>query len=127
MFRSGAAERHRCNRRTAAESSPSGRSAQGGAVLRYDASRVCEQEGDQSSEDEATDVGEKRRAAAVRVGTEQPEVRLDQLVEEPEAEEEPGRDPDGEDDSEPEDGGARVEHEVRGDDRHVDEWEAPGR
>jgi glyoxylase-like metal-dependent hydrolase (beta-lactamase superfamily II) len=72
----------------------SGWSAQGGVVLRYDASRACEQQGGQGPEDKAPDVGEERRAAAVRAGPEHPEVRLIELVQEPEAEEEPGRDSD---------------------------------
>ena len=45
-------------------------------------------------------------------GLEQPEVRLEQLVEEPEAEEEPGRDPDRPEDDQAEDGAVRVEDEV---------------
>jgi len=46
------------------------------------------------AEDEPADVGEERDAAPVRRGAEQPEVRLDELVQEPRAQEDPGRDPD---------------------------------
>ena len=58
-------------------------------------------------------MGEEAHAAPVRVRAEQPEVRLEELIQEPEAEEEPGRDRTGKTTSEPEDGGARIEHEVR--------------
>src|SRR5271157_2167725 len=44
----------------------------------------------QQAEDEPADVGEERDGAAVRLGVEQPEVRLDELVQEPEPEEDPG-------------------------------------
>ena len=47
--------------------------------------------------DAPADAGEERDAAPVRVGAGQPEVRLDQLVQEPRAQEDPGRDPDQED------------------------------
>src|SRR5271166_164074 len=50
----------------------------------------------QQAEDEPADVGGERDGAAVRLGVEQPEVRLDELVQEPEPEEDPGRDPDPE-------------------------------
>src|SRR5215510_12425676 len=66
-------------------------------ALRRDPPRIQEQPGDETAEDEAADVGEERDAAAVRLRAEQPEVRLDELVQEPEPEEEPGGDLHGED------------------------------
>jgi hypothetical protein len=59
-----------------------------------------------------SDVGEEGDAAPVRGRAEDPEVRLDQLVEEPGAEEEPGRQLHREDDHEPAHRRVRVEDEV---------------
>src|SRR5215475_6254285 len=65
------------------------------------------------TEREAADVGEESDAAAVRRGAEQPEVRLDELVQEPQPEEDPGGDVDEEDREDVgQDPGARVEDEV---------------
>jgi len=50
----------------------------------------------QQAEDEAADMGEEGDAGPVRRGAEQPEVRLDELVQAPQAEEDPGRDLDQE-------------------------------
>jgi hypothetical protein len=58
-------------------------------------------------------VREERDATAVRRGAEQPELRLDELVEDPQAEEDPGRDPDQEDrDDVRDDPGAVVQQEI---------------
>jgi hypothetical protein len=54
------------------------------------ATAVGEQRRDDEPEHEATHVGEKGDAATVCTRAEQAEVRFEQLVEEPEAEEEPG-------------------------------------
>src|SRR5262249_58595007 len=78
----------------------------------HDASALEQEPRDDRAEDKAADVGEECDAAAVRLRTEDPEVRLDELVEEPEAEEEPGRDPHGDDRDEPEHLRAGVENEV---------------
>ncbi len=69
------------------------------ALLRLgrDSSHTSEDPCCQHAEEEPADVSEDCDAAAVRRGAEQPEVRLDQLVQEPRAEEDPGRDPDHED------------------------------
>src|SRR5690349_16559441 len=53
------------------------------------------------AEDEPADVSEERHAAPARRGTEQPEARLDELVQEPLPEEDPRRDPDQEDREDP--------------------------
>src|SRR5262249_58205488 len=63
-------------------------------------------------EDKAADVGEEGDAAAVRGRTEEAEVGLDELVEEPGAEEEHGRQLCREDDDEPAHGRVRIENEV---------------
>ena len=56
---------------------------------------------------------EERHPAAVGLGAEQPEVRLDQLVQEPQPQEDPGRDPDQEDREDPgPDPGTGIQHEV---------------
>src|SRR4051794_31358995 len=55
--------------------------------LGFDLPGPQERAGDGEAEDEAADVGEERDAAA-RAGAEQPEVRLEELVQEPEPEEE---------------------------------------
>ena len=56
---------------------------------------------------------EEGAAAAVRARLEEAEVRLEELVEEPEAKEEPGRDSDREDPDQPQHLRARIEREVR--------------
>src|SRR5215469_10155610 len=55
----------------------------------------------QQAEDESADVSEERHAAPVRRGAEQPEACLDELVQEPQPEEDPGWDPDQEDREDP--------------------------
>src|SRR5262245_4262242 len=69
------------------------------------------------AEHEAADVCEEGDAPAVRVRAEEAEVRLVELVQEPEAEEEPRRDPDREDDDQPEHTRVRIEDEVRAEHR----------
>src|SRR6266511_1427535 len=69
------------------------------------------------AEQEAADVREERDSAAVRARVEQSEVRLVQLVEEPEAEEEVGRDAQRNDSDEAEDARVRIEHEEGAEDR----------
>jgi hypothetical protein len=72
----------------------------------------------QQAEDEPADVGEERDAAPVRLGVEQPEVGLDELVEEPQPQVDPGRDLDQEDREDPcGDPGAGVQDEVRAEHR----------
>src|SRR5215471_16895075 len=60
----------------------------GAAGVGRDSAGAGKQEGDEGAEDEAADVGEEGDTAAVRLGAEESEVRLDKLVQEPEAEEE---------------------------------------
>ena len=55
---------------------------------------------------------EERRSAAVRTRREEPEVGFDELVEEPQAEEDPGIDPDRKDEHKRKDPGVRIQHEV---------------
>src|SRR6185295_5169582 len=95
----------------------SGNAKRSSVVLRGDAPEVAQQECDGDAEEEAADVGEERDAAAVGLGAEEPEVRLEELVEEPEAEEEPGRDPHRHDHDQAQHGGVRIKHEVRAEDR----------
>src|SRR5262249_20194049 len=64
---------------------------------REDTARAQEEPRDEGPEHEAADMGEERDAAAVGLGLEQAEVRLEQLVQEPEAEEEPRGELDRED------------------------------
>ena len=58
--------------------------------LRDDPSGSGEDPRRHQAEQEAADVGEEGHAAAVGRGAEQPEVGLDELVQEPQAEEDPG-------------------------------------
>ena len=58
---------------------------------------ACVQPSNEDAEHEASDVREERHASSIRLRAEDAYVRFVQLVQEPEAEEEPGRDPDGED------------------------------
>ena len=58
-------------------------------------------------------MGKEGDAAAVRARAEDPEVRFDELVEEPRAQEEPGREANGDHDDQAEHGRVGIEHEVR--------------
>src|ERR1700748_3839223 len=89
-----AGSRSRSARRPA-EAEPPGRSPLRGRILGCPLSTsntagppTEEEQGDPESEQEAPDVGEEGHAAPVRRRAEQAEVRLDELVEEPGAEEE---------------------------------------
>src|SRR5215475_7223594 len=76
--------------------------------------RAGEQAYRDHAEDEPADVCEERDTAPVCRGAKQPEVRLDQLVQEPQPEEDPGGDVDEEDGKDPgADPGAGVQQEVR--------------
>jgi hypothetical protein len=78
-------------------------------ALRFDSAVAQQPHRDDVPEDEAADVREEGDAAAVRLRREEPEVRFDQLVEEPEAEVDVGRNLDEEDQRERLDTGVRVE------------------
>src|SRR5260221_9052258 len=84
----------------------------GGDALRRDEYRACQHRGDECAEDEAADVCEERDAAPVRTSAEDSEVGLEELVQEPEAQEEPGRELHREDGQETTHGRVRLEHEV---------------
>src|SRR5215471_18023105 len=78
-----------------------------------DPASPSQEPGHERTEREAADVGEESDAAAVRRGAEQPEVRLDELVQEPQPEEDPGGDVDEEDREDVgQDPGAWVEDEI---------------
>src|SRR5262245_29719430 len=84
--------------------------------LGYNSAGVHEDARDEQSEDEAADVCEERDAAAVCLRGEEAEVRLDELVDEPEAEEDVRGDPDRPEDDERQDARFGIEHEVRAED-----------
>ncbi len=70
-----------------------GRPQGGRATLGSDSPRTDEHHGDDDTKDEAADVCEEPDASAMCLGAKHPEVGLDELIQEPCAEEEPRGDP----------------------------------
>src|SRR5262245_27938905 len=86
-------------------------------VLGLDSPGAHQPSRDDEAEYETSDVGEERDPFAIGVRCEQTEVRLDQLVEEPEAEEDVGGNPHEPNHDEREYARSRIEHEVRAEHR----------
>src|SRR5262249_39320265 len=86
-------------------------------LVQREPSRAGEEPCDQGAEGEAPDVGEEGDSATVRAGAEEPEICLDELIDEPCPEEDPGGYPDRVEHHQRQNPGAGVDHEVRAQDR----------